>query len=445
MNIKAFLRMVCVLTIVFALVAGVVVGGVMLAYRIFAYESYEYEQRIGENIPEGDEAGMPIGDAKNQMVLNVMLLGLDDGPRTDTMIFAQYNFDTKQVNMLQIPRDTRIVTHRPDKKINASYAYGKEQEVFQSIKNLLEIDVNKYIVINLDGFRRIVDEIGGVEVDVPINMHYDDPYQNLHIRLNRGKQVLNGEKAEMFVRFRKNNNGTGYPDGDLGRIRAQQQFISAAIDQVLKIRNIVRTPKLISIVVSNIRTNFEWYEIVRYAGEVFSLDKDAINMMSLPGEARYVNGISYFMHNEAQTQELIAEHFTPKEILKTSMAEEEIGNDNEKVYEEVQEDGQSTIGQPHWRNKFMRIQVLNGSSSNGVATRVAEGLRTKEFRVVSIGNFDGERYEQTQVIDRNSKGYAEEVAKALGDVYIRKEIDDTLGVDVTVIVGNDYETLELND
>ena len=438
--------MVCVLTVVFALVAGVVVGGVMLAYRIFAYEDYNYEERLDEDSLVGDSEGTP-SSRKQQRVLNVMLLGLDDGPRTDTMIFVQYNLDTYEVNMLQIPRDTKIVTNRPNKKINASYAYGKEEEVFQSIKDLLGIDVNKYIVVNLDGFRRIVDEIGGVEVDVPINMYYDDPYQNLHIRLNKGRQVLDGEKAEMFVRFRKNNDGTGYRDGDLGRIRVQQQFISSAIEQVFKLRNIMRTPTLISIAVSNVKTNFEWYEILRYTPEVANLKQDAIHMMSLPGEARYVNGISYFLHDEEKTQALIDQYFTPKEIIKQGMTEEEIGDnkDNEDMQKDIEDKEQRTDYEPHWRNKFMRIEVLNGSTMNGVATSVAEDLKAKEFRIISIGNFDGERYEQTRVIDRNEKGYASEVAKELGDVQIDKEEDDTLGVDVTVIVGNDYESLRLSD
>ncbi len=445
MNLKIFLRLLLVLVVVLGLIAGVVVGGVALSYRILMHGDNNNQLTpdqgyISENITQKIE---------KQEVLNVLLLGVDkEGYRTDAIIVAQYNLETKEVNMLQIPRDTKIDTPRPDKKINSAYAYGKEEELFRAVRKLLGIDVDKYVLINIKSFRELVDEIGGVEINVPINMNYDDPYQNLHIHLNKGKQVLDGNKAEMFVRFRKNNDGTGYPNGDIGRMEAQKQFINAAISKVLSIKNIFKIPKLVSIVKSNIKTNFDAIEIAGYIDDALKMDKENINIYQLPG-SDYYNGISYFVPDKEETQALIENYFTPTKENK-SMSIENIGNnieqqdiqiESEQPETEKQEDENSQSVEsytPSWKNRFIRIEVLNGSNTDGIATNVAEDLEAKGFKVVRIGSFSGVRYHKTKVIDRTKRGFSKEVSKAIGSMDTGEDLDSSSGVDVTVIVGNDY-------
>lgn len=451
MRVKSFFRLVLAIIVAFTVIGGAVAGGVWVASLVLANpgglgQNSQEQNNIGKN---WNSEGSSKSTQEKQKVLNALLLGVDsEGYRTDVIILAQYNFDTKKVNMLQIPRDTKVQTSRPDKKINAAYAFGREEELFKRVRNLLGIDVDKYVLVNLDGFRRLVDEIGGVEVYVPFDMDYDDPVQSLHIHLKKGKQVLDGEKAEMFVRFRKNNDGTGYPDGDVGRVKAQQQFISAAITKVLSLKNIFKIPKLVAIVSSNVKTNFESYEMVKYAGEALQFDRSNINMMTLPGEGDYIGGISYYIHDPVATQQVMKEYFTPK-LKNAGMETEELGNNNKQNQQakngderensqQVQKDDEY---QPSWRNRFMRVEVLNGSNANGVATKVAEQLKAKGFRVISIGNFQGVRYNKTEAIDRTNKGYAGEVSKALGGTVTGKDLDNDCGVDVTVIVGNDYQQI----
>ena len=441
MNFKIFLRLVLVLVTAFVLVAGVVAGGVALSYRILAQDDSE--------LPEQDpDSQKQIGKAqvKKQEVLNVLLLGVDaEGYRTDVIILAQYNFDTKKVNMLNIPRDTKrsdtnFTQIPPNNKVNAAYALGKEEELFKAVNSLLGIEVDRYVLVYTAGFRSLVDAIGGVVVDIPINMTYDDPEQNLRIRLTKGKQqLLDGEKAEMFVRFRKNNDGSGYPDGDLGRIRAQQQFISAAIDRVLTVKNIFKIPKLLSIVIDNVETNFELHEMTRYVDDALTLKKDSIVMHSLPGIARTIGVTSFFIKDARQTQAMIEQHFKPGLVSK-SMETEDLGKDDKQTEPEENETEQNQAAnnyKPSWKNRFTKVEVLNGSNTDGLASKVSEDLKDKGFKVVKTGSFSGIRYSKTKAIDRTKKGYAKEVAKALGNVETDQDLEESSSVDVTVIVGND--------
>ncbi|WHH58422.1 LCP family protein [Petroclostridium sp. X23] len=442
MNLKVFIRLVLLLVVVFSLIAGVVAGGIALSYRIANYDDdSELEWGTAESTDPNKGNNKEI-EQKKPNILNVLLLGVDaEGYRTDVIILAQYNEDTKKVNMLQVPRDTKIETFRSDKKINSAYAFGKEQELFTAVKNLTGIEVEKYVLVNLKGFRTLIDEIGGVTVNVPINMNYDDPIQNLYIHLNKGTQALNGKKAEMFVRFRKNNDGTGYPEGDVGRVKAQQEFISAVIDKTVSIKNIFKIPKLVAIVIQNVKTNFETQEMYKYVDDALQINKERITMMTLPGEGEFIGGISYFIHDKAKTAEMIKEYFTPEENINESIEKTDLGNNNQQEDEQQeslpQEEEKQAEYKPSWKNKFIKVEVLNGSNTDGVATMVAEDLKAKGFNVIRVDNFKGVRYSKTVAIDRTSRQYSREIIKALGEIDTSKDLDKSVGVDVTVIVGND--------
>lgn len=457
MNFKVFIRLVLLLVITFALITGVVVGGVALSYRIAGHEGDGFGADFGIGESSDANKGKNKTVNKNNNILNVLLLGVDaEGYRTDVIILAQYNLKTKRVNMLQIPRDTKIETFRSDKKINSAYAFGKEQELFSAVRNLLNVEVDKYILVNLRGFRNLIDEIGGVKVNVPINMDYYDPIQGLRIKLSKGEQILDGRKAEMFVRFRKNSDGTGYPDGDVGRVRAQQAFINAVIDKVLNLKNIFKVPKLVAIVVKNVQTNFEAYEIAKYADDALKVDRSKINMMVLPGKGDYINGISYFIHDPEKTKDLIKQYFLPAETAEEldnmensleniAIESNNLVNNNQQEKNPIKKEQFTHTEEPYkpsWKNKFIKVEVLNGSNMDGIAAKVAMDLKQKNFNVVRIGNFNGVRYSKTKAIDRSTKGYSREVAKALGNIQTDKDVDKTSKVDVTIIVGDDFSILQ---
>ena len=183
--------------------------------------------------------------------VNILLLGMDIGDvenasntsarRTDTMMLLNYNPRTDNIKIVSIPRDTLIEVKNahdgngnyiPYWKINAAYALGGEQEVIEQVESLLDITVNYLVEIDYAAFRNLIDAVGGVEMYIDRDMYYDDDAQDLHIHFNKGETVLlDGQKAEEFFRWRKNNDGTGLADGDLGRIKNQQKFISALIEK----------------------------------------------------------------------------------------------------------------------------------------------------------------------------------------------------------------------
>ena len=243
-------------------------------------------------------------------------MGVDkDGYRTDTMMVATYNVDTKQITIMQLPRDTYVPNNgRRDKKLNSAYFTGIDQ-LKKEVNLAYGIEVHKYVEVNIDAFKTLIDAIGGVEVDVPINMIYDDPEQNLHIYLLKGVQVLDGNKAEQFVRFRKNNDGSGYPRGDLQRMEAQRQFITATVKQIVGGDGLKNINKLIKIAQENVNTDLSFNEIYDYCTAVMTTDQE-MQFLEAPGYPKMISGGSYFIVNYDEAVKIAQDCFyaTDQEI-----------------------------------------------------------------------------------------------------------------------------------
>ena len=250
-----------------------------------------------------------VGSARSDSVKTFVVAGVDeDGYRTDLILLCQVNRRDNTVNVLQIPRDTKIENKRNDKKINSAY-YSGFDVMSSEIEQVTGLRPDNYVVVGFDGFCDIVDALGGVTVDVPIRMEYDDPVQDLHIDLEQGVQKLDGEKAEMFMRFRKGNNGGGYPDGDVGRLEAQKQLYSAISKKLLSPIGILRAPGVFFAIKNNTDTDFTGGEMFGLMKDVAVIGKNNINIFTLPGEGKYIGGASYFVHDKSKTQELMREYF----------------------------------------------------------------------------------------------------------------------------------------
>lgn len=256
-------------------------------------------------------------------VLNILFCG-ENQNLTDTMMYIKYNVTTGKVDIMSIPRDTYVTSpYAPGglggHKLNSIYESAKSaDETIKLIEGITNVKIDYYIVISNDIVRQIVDEIGGVEMDVPIKMKYDDPTQNLHINLKAGKQVLNGEEAEEFIRFRHNNDGTGYPNGDIDRIKAQQGFIRSFVATLLSPGNITKLSNLVNIIFKNTDTNMTVREALKYTTDISKIQKDNITSITAPGEAKYMTEyskgvayqISYFIIDKEKTQSIIANDFS---------------------------------------------------------------------------------------------------------------------------------------
>ncbi|MCF6460611.1 LCP family protein [Clostridium sp. Cult3] len=263
-----------------------------------------YKENFIDRLMDGKEditflvMGVDSKDAKNA-----------SNTRTDTMMLCKANKSTGEISILSIPRDTkaRIRGRRNDEKINHAHAYGGPELSVKTVKDLLGVDLEYYVRVDYKIVKEYVNLIDGVEVYVPMDMKYSDPVADppLYIDLKQGQQVLYGDEALQFLRFRK-----GYADQDLGRIKAQQQFVAAAIEKTLRPANIVNIPQMIKTYYDYVDTNIPFDVVMKFAMKAKNFSSDKVNMATLPGDGEYIGGVSYFILNEEESSKLVNAMFT---------------------------------------------------------------------------------------------------------------------------------------
>ena len=241
--------------------------------------------------------------------INILVCATDkSGLRTDTIMLASIDTKRKLVNVMSIPRDTRVtIGNRKNNKINAVYASAKKEQridaLIDKIHELTGLPINYFAVINPNGFRNVIDVLGGVYIDVPQRMKYTDPYQDLYIDLYPGYQLLDGDKAEQFTRFRS------YPTGDLGRIEAQQMFIRELFKQKLNAELLLKADDLFKEITKHLDTNVTIADLPVFLTALSSFNTDAIRTFEMPNIPQNINGASYVICDVKATKELIIKEF----------------------------------------------------------------------------------------------------------------------------------------
>ena len=194
-------------------------------------------------------------------------------------------------------------------KINALISKGGEKAVIDMVENMVGLNIDYYMTLNFKAFRKIVDTLGGVKIDVPFDMDYDDPYQNLHIHLKKGERVLNGREAEGFVRYRKGNEGQGYENGDIGRIEMQHKFISEFIKQKFKMKYLLKADDIFYILKENMKTNVEIGDLRYFIRDLDNLKVPEIKCYTLPGDSKYIDNQWYYIYDRKETERIIEDNF----------------------------------------------------------------------------------------------------------------------------------------
>lgn len=259
-----------------------------------------------------DEPDAP-GRTRREYCYNILVSGLDDdNGGSDTNILVRFDVPNKRIDLVSLPRDTLLHNEYRNNKLNFAYAKGGTELLMSQIENLLGIPVDFYVTVNLKGFIALVDQIDGVDFDIPINMDYDDPYQDLHIHFTKGPRHLNGQEAMEVVRFRHNNDGTGYGTEDIGRIGTQQAFLKAVAKQLLQIGNVKNIPALVDIFYTYVKTDLTTGNLVWLGNEALNIGTENIHFATLPGDGSgYYNKQSVYVLDAQATCDLVNEALNP--------------------------------------------------------------------------------------------------------------------------------------
>ncbi len=237
---------------------------------------------------------------------NVLLVGIDKvSESTDVLMLLGVDTENLTVNMSSIYRDTRINYNGYYCKINSVYKRADRDigETIKAVKEITGAPVNYYLMVDLEGFEYIIDELGGVDFYVPQDMKYKDPVQNLYIDLKEGQQHLDGDKAMQLVRFRK------YVQGDVERANVQQDFITALIEQKLNAKTIAKAPELFYEFSDYIKTNVTAGVITSNLKLLKKMQDCTITHYEMPGEGNYVGNVSYFLQYEDEIYDMYAQYF----------------------------------------------------------------------------------------------------------------------------------------
>ncbi|NYB73716.1 LCP family protein [Sedimentibacter hydroxybenzoicus DSM 7310] len=263
---------------------------------------------------DDDSAQTPLEKAmKDSKRINVLLVGLE-GPRSDTIMLASYDRKTKEANVISIPRDTYYYREGYEKysdvqKINAVYGMEKEgiHALMKAVEELTGIPIDNYVTIEYDGLKAAVNAVGGVEFEVPFHMRYIDPYDNpphgFVINVPAGKQLIKGDKALELLRFRKSNidGYRSYPNGDLGRVQTQQQFIKAAVKKSLSLK----LPSVISAVYPHVKTDLTLSDMLGLTKDVIGFSTENLETITLPGTDRMLGKYSFYLADGEKITELV--------------------------------------------------------------------------------------------------------------------------------------------
>lgn len=253
---------------------------------------------------------------KFQQPINILLIGVDDGDldsnssprRSDVIMVLSIDAEHKTMNLLSIPRDSRVMIpgYNGYTKINNAYFYAGADLALRTVTNFLHIPIDYYITIDWQSFIKIVDILGGVDLNVKNDMNYDDSYSNLSIHLEKGNQHLDGEKAGEYVRFRHDELG------DIGRVERQQQFLQALNSQMLQSGTILKLPALMNTISKYVRTNMNLYDLIKVANMLRDMNADSLHTEMLPGDFATIDDVSYWAPDLDKTQILVKKMFAVK-------------------------------------------------------------------------------------------------------------------------------------
>lgn len=410
-----------------------------------------------------NELSKTVGDNR----INVLMLGVDslsgtdkdNTMRTDTMMFVSLDPKTKTGFILSIPRDTRVQIDgslSKYNKINEAHSIGGVSLTLKEVKKLLGVDINHFVKVDYRAVNKTVDDVGGVEIIVPIDMNYDDPYANppLHIELKQGPQLLDGDKAMQFLRFRH-----GYANQDLGRIESQQKFVQALLDKLLSPESLTHITDYINTFSQYVQTDMELGDMFKIASKALEIKPYNIKKEVLVGKPDYIGGVSYFVADEQgiKTQMDGLNDGEKYYLDKPSFVENEKADKHFEAFEKnidssvrtdtgnTDSDVKDTSNDTNNQNKQKEVYdpyivVLNGDGKSGLGKRADDLLYVNNIDIDVTANADKFGYEKTKIYYKDNLQLAQNIQEILGAGELEQKSTAYYNsfVDVMVILGSDF-------
>ena len=426
-----------------------VILAIIIAIAIyFIYNSIKIEGEISLSGMLATAAGHDENTRKNLGEFQVLIMGVSTDQAgvdlTDTIMVASYNPNTQRAVLLSIPRDS-FTGKNPKRatasqKINAIYNLTKDpQETLDAVNELTGLDIKYYMIVRTEALIELVDAIGPIEYNVPTDMNYDDPTQDLHIHISKGVQEVDGVKAEQLLRFRKNNDGTTFPieygDNDIGRMRNQREFITAVIDQTVTAGNITKLGQILDIASRNLTTNVDFNAVKDYLPYAVEFSTANLQTEVLPGttpDLSETNNVSIYVVDEEETEALIKKLFYPEEETEGDSANET--NTTNSTSSNTINSTSSTSSE-----STIKIEVINGSGESSKLQKAVDVLKRKGYDVTKTGTTS--TISKTIITNRKDLETEEltNIKETLGVGNISTNKSSTSKVDVQIIIGKDFE------
>ena len=434
-------KKICLIILLILLVAGGV-----FAYRVHR-NGGGLSGMLATVVGHDEETRKQLGE------LQVLLMGVSTDQEgvalTDTIIVASYNPNTQKAVLLSIPRDsfTGKNTKRAvaSDKINAIYNMTRDpMKTVKAVNELTGLNLEHYAIIQTEALIELVDAIGPIEYYVPTDMNYDDTSQDLHIHFEEGLQEIDGQAAEELLRFRKNNDGTSFPeeygDNDIGRMRNQRDFITAVVQQTVKLENITKLGTIIDIASRNLITDLDFNILKDYLPYAVEFSTENLQTASLPGsvpDLSQTNGVSIYVVDKEETEQLVTELFFPEQLTEEGVIDGNKTNTASNTTNTSTTSSSSTTSS----NSNIKIEVLNGTSDGKVLQEVVNKLKEEGYNVSRTGTTTS----TSKTVIANKKNVSTTAMNSIKEAVGSGTISDSSTggssskVDVTIIIGKDYQ------
>lgn len=341
--------------------------------------------------------------------VNIMLLGVDkregDAGRSDTLMVMTYNKDQQKASLMSLPRDTRVrIEGSGYDKINHAYAFGGYKLSQKTVESFLNVPMDYYVIIDIHAFEKIIDTVGGVDIDVEKRMYYEDPWDDdggLVIDLYPGQQHMDGKTAIQYVRYRDG-------EGDIGRIQRQQKFMKALLAQVISPAILPKLPEIVKNLGDAVQTNMPMSEMLSLTADLPTIQQNGLSSEMVPGQPAYIKDISYWLPDIAKARQMIAQNMgaqlnaaadsdtkaTIAEYKKSLPEGLKMGSSSDENADSDDAEGKKPAHEAV--SSDITVLVINDSGINGAGAEVADILKRKGFKISSVETGNASR-EQTAI------------------------------------------------